>query len=542
MNAAADPDGRVPLRHWIAVLGSMLGAFMAVLDIQITNASLKDILGTLGATMEEGSWVTTSYLVAEIVVIPLTGWLATVFSPRRYLLATTGVFLAASVACAWAWDLQSLIAFRVVQGFTGGAMIPMALTLVLRLLPERHHAAGFAVFGMTATFAPAVGPSIGGWLTENYGWPWIFYMNLLPGALMLAALAWGLDKEPARFEKLRNGDWAGILTVATGLGCFITLLEEGNRNDWFESPAMVVLALTSAGMLTAGIVIELRGRDPFIDLRLLGRRGFGVASLVGTVFGLGMYGVMYVLPVYLARIQGYNAGQIGATIMWSGVPQLLMMPVAALLAKRWDARVLISAGLGLFAVSCLMNGQMTHWTAHDQLRVTQLIRALGMPLVIVPLTALATQGLPLDRAASASALFNMLRNLGGSIGIALLATRIEVREKFHSAQLGGSISLYDPPTTERIGALTGYFTTLGADTASATTRALQVLDQTVRREAFVLSFGDAFTLLGVILLATIPLVWLVRPAAANPSHAKNHPRHPLLHAIPVRRDGVIRAN
>jgi len=501
----------VSLRHWVAVLGSMLGAFMAVLDIQITNASLKDILGSLGATLEEGSWVTTSYLVAEIVVIPLTGWLATVFSPRRYLLATTAMFLTASAACAWAWDLHSLIVFRVIQGFTGGAMIPMALTLVLRMLPERHHAAGFAIFGMTATFAPAIGPSIGGWLTETYGWPWIFYMNLVPGALMLGALAWGMDRAPADLSKLRNGDWAGIFTVATGLGCLITLLEEGNRNDWFNSPAMAVLAVTAGAMLTAGIIIELRCRDPFIDLRLLGGRVFGISSAIGTVFGLGMYGVMYVLPVYLAQIQGYNAGQIGRTIMWSGVPQLLMMPVAAMLAKRRDLRVLISLGLGLFAASCLMNGRMTHWTAHEQLRVTQLIRALGMPLVIVPLTTLATRGLPAARAGSASALFNMLRNLGGSVGIALLATRIDVREKFHSVRLGESVSLMDSATTERIRALTGYFVSHGADPATAGMRALEVLDQTVRREAFVLAFGDAFTLLGVILLVAIPLVWWARP-------------------------------
>jgi DHA2 family multidrug resistance protein len=500
---------RVPLRHWVAVLGSMLGAFMAVLDIQITNASLKDILGSLGATMEEGSWVTTSYLVAEIVVIPLTAWLAAVFSPRRYLLATTFAFLTASVACAWAWDLQSLIAFRVIQGFTGGAMIPMALTLVLRLLPERHHAAGFAVFGMTATFAPAIGPSIGGWLTENHGWPWIFYMNLIPGVLMLAALAWGMDREKADLSKLRHGDWAGILTVAAGLGCLITLLEEGNRNDWFNSPAMSALAVIAAVMLSAGVAIELRCRDPFIDLRLLARREFAISCAVGTVFGLGMYGVMYVLPVYLAQIQGYNAGQIGMTIMWSGVPQLIMMPVAAVLAKRWDARVLISLGLALFATSCLMNGHLTHWTAHDQLRATQLIRALGMPLVIVPLTTLATRGLPASRAGSASALFNMLRNLGGSVGVALLATQIDVREKFHSVRLGESISLFDAATTERIRLATGHFISLGADPNTAGHRALEVLDHTVRREAYVLSFGDSFNLLGVILLGSIPLVWCI---------------------------------
>jgi DHA2 family multidrug resistance protein len=502
-------NSHVPLRHWVAVLGSMIGAFMAVLDIQITNASLKDILGTLGATMEEGSWVTTSYLVAEIVVIPLTGWLATVFSPRRYLLATTGAFLVASVACAWAWDLHSLITFRVIQGFTGGAMIPMALTLVLRLLPERFHAAGFAVFGMTATFAPAIGPSIGGWLTGNYGWPWIFYMNLVPGLLMLAALAWGMDKEPPQFDKLRRGDWAGIFTVATGLGCFITLLEEGNRNDWFNSNAMVALAVIATAMLTAGIVIELRGHAPFIDLRLLAERDFGICCAVGTVFGLGMYGVMYVLPVYLASVQGYNAGQIGATIMWSGVPQLLMMPVAALMAKRWDLRLLISLGLGLFATSCLMNGHMTHLTAYEQLRATQIIRALGMPLVIVPLTTLATRGIQTGSAGSASALFNMLRNLGGSVGIALLATRVDVGEKLHSQRIGASVSLFNSATVERIQALTAHFTHLGADSVTATNRALAVLDQTIRREAFVLSFGDAFTLLGVILLATIPLVWMV---------------------------------
>jgi len=436
MNPANPSGERVPLRHWAAVLGSMLGAFMAVLDIQITNASLKDILGTLGATLEEGSWVTTSYLVAEIVVIPLTGWLATVFSRRNYLLGTTAVFLTASVACAWAWDLPSLITFRVIQGFSGGAMIPLALALVLQLLPPRHHPLGFAIFGMTATFAPAIGPSIGGWLTNNYGWPWIFYMNLLPGAVMLVVLAWGLDREPARLAKFRHGDWAGVVTVATGLGCLITLLEEGNRYDGFSAGELVALGVVALVLLALCRVIELKVPEPFIQLRLLGRPAFGVACLLGTVFGLGMYGVMYVLPVYLAQLQGYNAGQIGRTIMWSGVPQLLMMPLAAVLAKRYDGRWLVAWGLGWFALSCLMNGRLTHWTAHDQLRITQLIRAIGMPLVIVPLTTLATRGLAAAETGSASALFNMLRNLGGRIGLAQLASRLDVGASVHQARIG----------------------------------------------------------------------------------------------------------
>ena len=510
MTLATDPIERVPLRHWAAVLGSMLGAFMAVLDIQITNASLKDILGSLGATLEEGSWVTTSYLVAEIVVIPLTGWLATVFSPRRYLIGTTAMFLLSSMACAGSWNLESLIAFRVIQGFAGGAMIPMAMALVLQLLPARHHPLGFAIFGMTATFAPAIGPALGGWLTDNYGWPWVFYMNLAPGAVMLAALAWGMARSPMQLKKFRTGDWPGVVTVATGLGCLITLLEEGNRNDWFQSGEMVALAVVAGVMLVAGTVIELRVREPFINLRLLGGREFGVACAVGTVFGLGMYGVMYVLPVYLAQIQGYNAGQIGRTIMWSGVPQLLMMPVAAVLTRRYDARWLVSIGLFWFALSCLLNGYLTHLTGHDQLRTTQLIRALGMPLVIVPLTTLATRGLSQQHSGSASALFNMLRNLGGSIGIALLATRISVGEKIHSVRIGESVSLYNRETLTRLEAMAGYFGAGGADPHTAARLSLHALDLTVRREAFVASFGDAFTLLGVILLATIPLVWLIR--------------------------------
>ena len=508
MNLPNHSGERVSLRHWAAVFGSMLGAFMAVLDIQITNASLKDILGSLGATLDEGSWVSTSYLVAEIVVIPLTGWLAEVFSPRRYLLGTTAAFLTASAACAWAWNLDSLIVFRVIQGFTGGAMIPLALALVLQLLPPRHHPLGFAVFGMTATFAPAVGPSIGGWLTENYGWPWIFYLNLFPGAIMLAALAWGMDRAPSRLEKFRHCDWAGVLTVATGLGCLITLLEEGNRHDWFRSREMVALGVAAGASLAAGVWIELRVREPFINLRLLARPAFAFPSVVGAVFGLGMYGVMYLLPVYLAEIQGYHSGQIGRTIMWSGVPQLLLMPVAAALAKHIDGRRLVAAGLLFFAASCFINARLDHLTAHDQLRLTQVIRAIGMPLVIVPLTSLATRGLSQAETGSASALFNMLRNLGGSVGIALLATRLDTGEAVHRARLAESVSIYQNATLERMAALTGRFAASGADPATAAARGLSVLNHTLRRESRVAAYRDAFGVLGWVLVATVPLALL----------------------------------
>lgn len=504
------PERASPGR-WIALWGAMLGAFMAVLDIQITNSSLPDILGTLGATLDEGSWISTSYLVAEIIVIPLTAWFADVFGTRRYLLANTCLFLVFSVACAFAWNLGSMITFRVLQGFTGGVLIPMAFTLVLKLLPPAERPFGYGLFGMTATFAPAIGPTIGGWLTDNYGWPAIFYLNLIPGVMMLAAIAWGLKPEAAKLSLLRRGDWWGIGTMAVGLGSLIVFLEEGNRNDWFNSRMISTLGLMAASSLLTCVVIELRRDEPFINLRLLARRNFALGSIVSMAFGFAMYGVTYLLPLYLAQVQGYNAQQIGWTIMWNGAPQLIMMPLAAALLRKFDARLLLTLGLALFAGSCFINSTLTNLTAYDQLKLAQLLRAAGMPLFIVPLTALATGGIEQEQSGSASALFNMLRNLGGSIGIALLATQLDLREKFHSVCLGEGVSVFSPATQERLGALTQGFIARGTDAVTANQPALAALANTVRREAFVMSYADCFFIVGVLIVAMLAVVWWCKP-------------------------------
>ena len=512
----------VSARQWVALAGAMLGAFMAVLDIQITNASLNDILGPLGSTLDEGSWVSTSYLVAEIVVIPLTGWLSDVFSTRRYLLFNAALFLFFSVACAWSWNLTSLIVFRACQGFTGGVLIPTAFNLVLKLLPPARRGLGFALFGMTATFAPAIGPTIGGWLTDNYGWGSIFYLNLLPGLLLIAAVAWGLPAERSRWSLLRRGDWLGIVCMAVGLGSFIVFLEEGNRNDWLNSSFIVAMGIIASISLSAWVVVELTQARPFVNLRLLARRNFGLGSLVGMAFGAGMYGATYLLPLYLAQVQAYNAQQIGETIMWSGLPQILMMPLAVLLLQRIDARVLLTAGLILFSASGFMNSALTNLSAYEQLRWSQVVRALGMPLVIVPITTLATGSIEPEQSGSASALFNMFRNLGGSIGIALLATQLDVREKLHSLRLGETVTAFSPSTVERLGWLGQQLTARGAETAAASQQALGVLASTIRREAFVMAYSDCFFVLGALLLSMVVVVWLCRPAKGSGGVGQGH--------------------
>ncbi|MBC8124024.1 MAG: multidrug efflux MFS transporter [Gemmatimonadaceae bacterium] len=516
------PAIQVPLKSWIAVFGAVLGAFMAILDIQITNSSLKDIQGALSATLEEGSWISTSYLVAEIVVIPMTGYLARVFSIRRYLLVNAALFLVFSVLCAWAWDLNSMIVFRALQGLAGGVLIPMAFTIILTTLPPAKQPVGLALFAVTATFAPSIGPTIGGWLTENFGWEYIFYLNIVPGLALLGAVWYAIDPKPLQLQLLKNGDWWGILTMAVGLGSLTVFLEEGNRKDWFGSELIVQLAVVAAVSLGLFFWIELTRREPFINLRLLLRRNFGLASIVNVALGLGLYGSVYILPLYLAQIQGYNALQIGQVIMWMGLPQLLIVPFVPRLMQRLDARWLVGMGILLFAVSCFMNSTMTHETGADQLIWSQIVRALGQPLIMVPLSSIATANIEKEQAGSASALFNMMRNLGGSIGIAALATLLTWREHLHSNRLGETVSMYSLETQQRLAQMTQYFITRGADPASAENQALAAVANLVRREAYVMAYNDCFYFIGFSLLLSGVAVFFFRKARADAGGAGSH--------------------
>src|SRR4051794_24624533 len=292
-------------KTWIAVVGSTLGAFMAVLNIQIVNASLADIQGAIGAGTDDGGWISTSYLIAEIVVIPLSAWLARVFSVRNYLLFNAVLFLIFSVACAFAANLQQMIILRAIQGFAGGVLIPMSFTIIITLLPKAKQPVGLALFALSATFAPAIGPTIGGYLTENWGWEYIFYVNLLPGALMVGMLWFSLQPEPMKLALFWQGDWPGIVTMALGLGTLQTALEEGNKDDWFGSPFILRLSVIAAVSLTLFVAIELTARKPLLNLRLLVRRNFGFGILSNFLLGVALYGSVYIMPVYLARIQGY---------------------------------------------------------------------------------------------------------------------------------------------------------------------------------------------------------------------------------------------
>jgi DHA2 family multidrug resistance protein len=512
----------ISAKTWIAVIGATLGAFMAVLNIQIVNASLADIQGAIGAGIDDGGWISTSYLIAEIVVIPLSGWLAQVFSVRIYLLTNAALFLLLSVACAFAQDLPQMIALRAVQGFTGGVLIPLAFTLIITLLPKTKQPVGLALFALSATFAPAIGPTIGGYLTENWGWQFIFYVNLVPGAVMIGMLYFSLEAKPMKLSLLREGDWPGIVTMAIGLAALQTVLEEGNKDDWFGSPFIVKLSIIAAVALTAFLWIELTARKPLLNLRLLFRRNFGFGILANFLLGIALYGSVFILPVYLSRIQGYNAEQIGMVLAWTGLPQLLLIPLVPRLMQRFDPRLIIGIGFALFAASNFMNIYMTNDYATDQLFWPNIVRALGQALVMAPLSAVATSGIEAENAGSASGLFNMMRNLGGAVGIALLQTFLTKREQYHSNVLMQSVSLLEQATRTRIEQLTQYFMNHGVvDRAEAGHRAVVAVGHIVQKQAFILAFSDTFYLLGAALIVALMAALVLK----KPNHLASGGAH-----------------
>jgi DHA2 family multidrug resistance protein len=513
---ASAQDRPASARTWVTVIAGLLGAFMAVLNIQITNASLLNIEGGIGTGVDNGAWISTAYLIGEIIVIPLTDYLSRVFSFRRFLLINAMLFLIFSVACAFARNLEEMIALRAIQGFTGGVLIPMAFTLILTKLPSAQRPIGMALFAITATFAPAIGPTIGGYLTENYGWQYIFFINLVPGAVMVATLYATLERQKMQLHLLRQGDWFGIITMAIGLGALQTVLEEGNKDDWFGSPYIVRLAAIAAVSLALFVWIELTVEHPAVNLRLFKRRNFGLGTIANGLVGFALYGSVFLLPQYLGQTQGYNAEQIGAVMAWTGLPQLLIIPFVPLLMGRFDVRAIVILGLSVFGGSFLMNVHMSADYAGDQFWIPNMVRASGQALVMGPMSAIAMIGIAQHESASASGIFNMLRNLGGAFGTALLGTLVTKREQFHSNIIGAPVNLYSETVRERIETMTNYFTARGiTDPAAAHGQAIIALGQTIRRQALIMGYSDAFAVLGSMLILAAAFIVFTRKGQAS---------------------------
>lgn len=509
---SADPAA-MPDRRKFLIFGVMaFGQFMALFDIQIVSASLTDVQAGLAADPVEVSWVQTAYLMAELVMIPLSAYLARAMSTRWLFVFSAGMFTLSSLLCGLAWNIESMIAFRAMQGFTGGAMVPLVFSVGFTIFSGKQRAMIPAILGTVGVLAPTLGPTAGGYITDAIDWRWLFFINIVPGVIVTVASVFLLrvDKpNPAMFARI---DWSHFIAMAVFLGGLQFVLEEGPRNEWFSDPTIAIAAWVALVAFVLFLERAFCSANPIVTLRPFRRPVFAFACLFSIVIGFGMYASIYLVPVFLARVRGFDALEIGSTVFVVGVAQIASVVVAASLSQRIDMRWMISVGLTLFAASLWMTSHMTSQWGFWELALPQTVRGLALMLCIVPSVNLALSAVPPDELGAASGLFNLMRNLGGAIGIAVVNTWLQDDTRIAAARLGEALGHNGAGAGDALAALTTRLSAVIPDPATAALTAQAVLGRIVGREAQVIAFGEVFRLMAWMFLAALILVPFCRQA------------------------------
>ena len=504
--AQADDTFRpLRLRDWIGFYAMLVGLFMAVLDIQIVASSLGEIGAGLSATIEETAWIQASYLTAEVIIIPLTGWLARALSTRVLFTISISLFTLTSLLCGLAWDMESMIVFRVLQGLSGGTLIPLGFTIIYLIFPPERRATMIVILALVANIAPTIGPTFGGWLTQLFSWQWLFYINLIPGALV-AIVGWKtIDIDRPNTALLKQIDVLGVVLIALFLGPLVFILEEGPREDWFNSSTITVAAVVS---VVSGVLMvwrELSAAHPIVDIRAFRDRNFLIGCLLSFAFGIAIYGSIYLLPVILSTVRGFNSLQIGIVMIVIGAFQLISGPLAGQLEKRMEPRLMLVLGLSLYAVGFWMYSQMTAEVGFAQLFWPQMFHGIAIVICFLPMTGIALGTLPRHEVQNASGLFNLTRNLGGAIGLAAINTIIGGRYDLHRERLAETITMSRLPVSEAV--------TAAGESESEALASLQMLVQLVEREARVMTFNDVWLVMCGTIAAGLLLIPFVRKTA-----------------------------
>ena len=499
-----------------------VGLFMALLDIQIVASSLQEIGGGLSAAQDQISWVQTAYLIAEIIMIPLSGWLSRVFSTRWLFTASAAGFTLTSLLCGLAWNIESMIIFRALQGLLGASMVPTVFTSSFHYFQGQRRVYSAAVIGTIASIAPTLGPVIGGWITDTLDWHWLFYINLLPGAAvtLLVPLLVKIDKPD--LSLLKQADYPGIGLMALGLGSLQYVLEEGARWNWFDDPTIRTFAYIAGIAGTLFVIRSLTYAHPVVDLRALGNRNFLVGCFLSFVTGVAIFATIYLTPLSLGYVRGYSAWQTGMAIAVTGAASLAGVPVYIMLAKRFDTRWLMMFGMACFALSMLSFTPITHdWSARE-LMVPQILRGFPQVFVVAPAVNLGLGSLPMERLKYASGLFNMMRNFGGAIGIAIAGTILNDRTNLHFLRLAEHLNTANAPMQHMLGGLTTTFAAEhGGDLVHGHAMALKELWMLTYREAQVQTFADAFLVIALCCGVATLTVPLLRRVGAPPAPSAN---------------------
>jgi DHA2 family multidrug resistance protein len=535
------PDRSAAGEHspWLVASVISLPTFMEVLDISIANVALRHVAGSLSVSYDQATWVLTSYLVANAVVIPMSGWLADTIGRKRYYMLSVAVFVVASVLCGLAPNLGFLVIARVVQGLAGGGMQPITQAILVDTFPPSKRGSALALFGVTAILAPAIGPVLGGYITDHASWRWVFLLNIPVGILSLALVHLFIT-EPPLLEKERKNRWRkgisidawGLLFIAGGLGFLEITMDRGEREDWFSSPFIVATACLAVVLLVAFVICELVRREPLLDLRMFANRNFSLSMIIILATGVILFGTIQFLPQMLQEVMGYTATDAGQAMTLGGVATLIAMPIAGVLSDKVQARYLVGGALALEAVALW---HMTHLSMNISFHDASMIRvwlAVGVPFLFLPLTNAAYVGLPANRSNQVPALLNIGRNLGGTIGISAIQSILAQRQQVHQARMVENLDPLNPEYAQQIQAIARRLMDYGASQADAMQSAMGQVYRSVLRQASMLAFLDCFWVLMIFVLAIFPLALLLkrRPAddeprgegGRKPAHAAGH--------------------
>ena len=508
-----DPD-RYRFRYLIAITVS-LASVLELLDTSIVNVAIPHMMGNLGATLDQIAWVSTGYIVANVIVLPITGWLSAFFGRRRYFAGSIALFTIASFMCGNAGSLETLVFWRIVQGLGGGALLSTSQAILYEEFPRSEYGTAMAIFGVGVMVGPTLGPTVGGFITDAYGWPWIFYINI-PFGMLALALTLSFIQDSRHQERISRVDYPGLLLLAAGVGALQMMLERGERLDWFASSEVRTLAAVSALSLITFIWHELRTAHPVVDLSILKSRQLAVGVVFGMILGVCLYATIFVLPVYLQNVQHFTANQTGLVILPGALASAFTMAFMGRLQGKFDGRLSIIAGVALFALSMWKHAHFTTQSGMADFFWPLVFRGVGLGLIFVPLTNLALADLPMSRIANGTGLFNLMRQLGGSVGIALSATLLQRFTAIHRGDLAANVTIYAEATRERLATITSTLIARGELPALAQTKAVGFLNGIVTQQALMLSFEQLFLLFGAAFVLSLPLLLLMHKSKGLP--------------------------
>ncbi len=490
----------------------MLPTLIEIIDTSVVNVALDHIRGSLSAGIDESTWTITSYLVSNAIIIPMTGWLSRLFGRKRYLIFSISLFTLSSLLCGSAWSLQSLIFFRILQGLGGGALQPISQSILLETFPQKQHGMAMAIFGVGIMFGPIIGPLLGGWITDNWSWHWIFFINIPIGIVSILMTVFFITDPPYMKGMKMKIDYWGLAFLAIGLGCLQIALDKGQTEDWFSSGFITWLTIISVSSLILFVIIEFFAEHPIVNLRAFKSISFSAGNVVMFLSFFNLFGSIVLLPIFLQTLMGYTATLAGVVLGPGGIATLIAMPVAGMLVTKMNPKLLLGSGIIIAAYSTYLMSLFNLSADFNTIIWPRVVLGVGMGFLFIPLTTMTMANVKKEDMANASAIYNLLRNLGGSFGVAFITTMIARRAQFHQVRIVEHLTPFDAAYQAASSKAAQLFQYRGVPASASADAGLSSVYHQLLRQASMLSFNDAFYLLGVLLVCTLPLVLFMKTA------------------------------